>query len=265
MPSPNDQVQVEGAPGKYVPEETTTNRQNDLTENHTGDNPARTDADEKAAEENGAPSPEQRAEARRKNFEARQESERKTFERNFKADEARTKREEELSAARAKKQDEINARRAKRQDLAMEHGYLSDADLEQRRNLLAPHHDFMEPHQALTGDEETVLMAFPRDVMLTLSAGDFRRINGIKENPDDETVGQGAVMQGSRVLFRKGYEDVPVSLADHPYLYANGAFRVSDDGKPETDEERSNRLRKDAPRENPERDEPPVQEAAKAQ
>lgn len=192
------------------------------------------------------PTPEDQAKVeadnRRKQFEAKQETDRKVFERDFKASKRRAQREHDVNEARLKKEREVHARRMERQNLAMNHGYLTDGDLIQRQDRLAPHHDYLEPWQVTADGDDTVLMAFPRDTYLTLSASDFRRISGIEEKPNDETIGQGAITQGARVLFRKGYEDVPVWLADHPYLYANGAFRVNDSGDPESEEDREKRL-----------------------
>jgi hypothetical protein len=52
-----------------------------------------------------------------------------------------------------------------------------------------------------------------------------------------------AIHPGSRVVFYQGYNDVPVDLADHNYLFDAGAYRAGDDGKPESAEARGTRMR----------------------
>jgi hypothetical protein len=81
-------------------------------------------------------------------------------------------------------------------------------------------------------------MAFPRNVVLTHSAADVKRLDS-----DAPTI-DSPIQHGSRVLFYKGYHDVPVTLADHQYLADSGAYRLGDDGKPEDSEARTERTKK---------------------
>lgn len=200
---------------------------------------------------------EQQADAKRTQFEVEQKGRQAKFERDQEAAARRQERDGELKAAEAAQRDKIAAADAENDQRAYEDGLLTDDDLRQHREYLAPHHDCVLPHQALALDEPSVKMAFPRTVILTRSVSDLHRTNkAMRErnaavNPDErELIGsRGPALSpivpsapGTRVLFRKGYQDVPVSLADHDYLYANGAYRVNEDGKPESNEDRAARM-----------------------
>ena len=179
-------------------------------------------------------------EAKRKDFETNQEAQRKTFERDSKATLTKMDRDRDFAKEKFERDSKIAERRQKNQELAFEHGVLTHDQLVRRNGLMAPHQQSgaLLPHEVLADGEETVLMAFPRTVMLTLSADDAKRWR------DNEPTGEGLtpVTHGSRVVFYQGYEDVPVGLSDHPYLRDAGAYRVSDDGKPESVEDRQKRV-----------------------
>jgi hypothetical protein len=180
------------------------------------------------------------AEQRQKQFEVTQEAERKRFERDSEAAKREADRNQQLAAAKAERDDKLTKRRAELHTMGLEHGFINDADIEARQARLAPLQDCMSPHDALRPGENTVLMAFPHDVVLTLSAHDMRAMHGLSD--DDLPEGTGVVTHGARVLFQKGLQDVPESISDYPWLADHGAYRVSDDGKPETPEEREQRI-----------------------
>lgn len=184
-------------------------------------------------------------------FEADQKAAAAAFERDQEATANRVARERDLATARAEEAERVAQLQQENDDRAFADGFLSHEDLTSRRELLAAHRDYLLPHQAFAPGEEAVKMAFPRTTLLTRSAADVRRVTmglNADEPVDPAIVGQGAITHGSRVLFYKGYHDVPVGLADHHYLYDNGAYRVGDDGKPEPEADRLERLR--ASREN---------------
>lgn len=179
---------------------------------------------------------------RRTRFLAEQESRAQTFERDETARGRREEREMAMKAERSKRDAEIAERAQENQEAAFEDGLLTHDDLVNRRALLAPHTGCLEPWEVLADGEDTVRMAFPKTVVLTLSASDILRYTKDKY-PDVE--GQpGPIMHGARVVFHKGYQDVPVGLADHQYLYDNGAYRPDNDGKPEAPEARTERMKK---------------------
>jgi hypothetical protein len=74
--------------------------------------------------------------------------------------------------------------------------------------------------------------------VLTHSTADVKRLN------PDEPIYDSPIQHGSRVLFYKGYHDVPLALADHQYLADSGAYRLGSDGKPETRDAYNERVKK---------------------
>jgi hypothetical protein len=198
--------------------------------------------------------------AQKEQFGVEQEARAKMFARDQEAMSRRMERDHDVAQATL----EENAKRAAAQrendEKAFEDGIITHDDLLHRQELLAPHHDCILPWQATAEGEPTVKMAFPRTTILTRSASD---IYG-QTWKDDEESGDKAparddgrdfplgivahrsaitpVTPNTRVIFQKGYQDVPVSLADHAYLYASGAYRIGDDGKPEKADARNKRL-----------------------
>ncbi len=181
-------------------------------------------------------------EAKKKQFEAEQEARERDFERTTKGAINKMERDANFAAAKAERDKKIADRRQELQDLAFEHGVITHDELMRRKGLNAPHaqQGVLQPHEVLANNEPTVLMAFPRTVILALSVDDVKRWH------DHEPTIEGIppVTQGSRVVFYQGYEDVPEGLADHHYLQDAGAYRVDDNGKPESVEERDARLSK---------------------
>ena len=70
-------------------------------------------------------------------------------------------------------------------------------------------------------------MPFPRNMILNL------------HSPEPDTT----IHTGHKVMFLKGYNDVPESISDHPYLYDNGVRRTDKDGKPEPEKDRLARVK----------------------
>jgi hypothetical protein len=200
--------------------------------------------------------------ARKEQFQLEQDARAKAFERDQNARSITLDREHNAKQAAFEANAKIAAAQAENDDRAYADGLLTDQDLMHRGNLLAPHHDCILPWQATAEGEPTVKMAFPRTVIVTRSAQD---IYGAMWKEDEEQ-GEKAparddgrdfplgvvahrsaitpITPGTRVIFYKGYQDVPVSMADHAYLYSNGAYRIDKDGKPETLEARNERLAK---------------------
>jgi len=171
-------------------------------------------------------------EARKTSFEAEQKSREEQFEREQAAAENKAVRDDAAATAKAEADEKLRVAQEENDELAFEDGLLTKEDVVNRRALLAQHSDCQLPHQCLQDDEGTVKMVFPRNVILTLSASDLDR----------------PIHHGSKVLFYKGYCDVPVSLADHQYLRDCGAARTDDRGKFETDEARAARVKAAQPK-----------------
>jgi hypothetical protein len=172
------------------------------------------------------------------------------FERENNAMANKMQRDQDFAAAKAERDKKIAERRQVLLDMALEHGVITHDDIMRRQDLLAPHvqNGAMLPHDVFVDGEETVLMAFPRTVTLTLSAADVRRWvarEADRESYDSniEDTLPSAIHPGARVVFYQGYNDVPVDLADHNYLFDAGAYRAGDDGKPESLEARNTRMR----------------------
>lgn len=204
---------------------------------------------------------EDRQAAQRKQFEAEQEGRATHFEHEQEA--AKTKLERDQATAQEKAKADAALREANQanDEQAYADGILTDTDMATRSQVLAQHHGCLMPHEALLPNEPTVKMAFPRTVMLTRSATDIRNSDPLWASGNFDGNYPNAITHGSKVLFLKGYQDVPESLADHEYLFHNGAYRLNDDGKPETPVQRAERIaaktqaKYDAPR--GERDVPP--------
>ena len=167
--------------------------------------------------------------ARKAQFEAEQEGRAKAFERDqgvraAQQDRAQAEREEQAEEA-----EKLRVAQEENDELAFQHGLITPEDIASRRQAVAGHPDALLPHQVLDGDEETVKMGFPRHVVLVLPASD----------PDRP------IHYSSKVFFHRGFNDVPVSLADHWYLHDAGAFRVDGDGKPESESDYRARVAKD--------------------
>lgn len=189
------------------------------------------------------------AEIRKKAFEADQEARRQAFERDSTAMANKAQRDQDFAAAKAERDKKIAERRQVLLDMAFEHGVITHDDVMRRQDLLAPHAQggALLPHDVFVDGEDTVLMAFPRTVILTLSANDVRRwvdreADRESYNSNVEDTLPSAIHPGSRVVFYQGYNDVPVDLADHSYLFDAGAYRAGDDGKPESAEARGARM-----------------------
>lgn len=192
---------------------------------------------------------EQRAEARRTQFESEQAARAAEFDRSEKAAATKFEHDAILAAETDKRQAAILANEAENDKLAYSCGLLSDADLAQHVNYLAPHHDYVMPHDALLADEATVKMAFPQTVTLTRSPSDIRTVDPRFDSEYANEEGRQAILPvgvASRILFRKGVRDVPLHLADHDWLASNGAYRVKGDGAPMTAEEVNASRRSDA-------------------
>jgi hypothetical protein len=166
-------------------------------------------------------------------FEAKQKSEAAAFEAQQKA--AATKMEQDKATAQADLDAKAKLAKAESDncDAAFKAGLITHHDLLSRGDFVTKYPGCLLPHQVLAPGEATVKMAFPKTVVLTRSASDIF--------PDQDE--PAPIYHGSQVLFRKGYEDVPESLADHQYLFDSGAYRVGGDGKPETVEARNARLK----------------------
>jgi hypothetical protein len=184
------------------------------------------------------------ADTRKKQFEADQKTRAEIFERDATASERKLERGEQMAAEKAEYDAKVAAEDQALDDAAIADGLLTHDDLVRHRTMMAPHHDCLLPHQALAEGEATVRMAFPRTVVLTQSAVDLRHQYGI-DDPKEGDAPISAIAHGSRVLFRKGYRNVPLHLADSAWLADNGAYRVGDDGKPETADARAARLHGD--------------------
>lgn len=184
------------------------------------------------------------ADQRKKQFEVDQKARAEAFERDATASERKLERAEQMAAEKAEYDAKIAAEDQALDDAAIADGFLTHDDIVAHRTMMAPHHDCLLPHQALADGEAVIRMAFPRTVVLTQSAVDLRRQYGIND-PKEGDAPISAIAHGSRVLFRKGYRNVPVHLADSAWLADNGAYRVGDDGKPETADARAARLRGD--------------------
>lgn len=211
-------------------------------------------AEARAAEE------QTRVDNARKQFEVEQQARATNFERDQKALATKRARDFDNREATLKANAELAKASRENDEKAFEDGILTHEDLRRRSELLAPHHDYVLPWQVLSPDEATVKMAFPRTVILTRSASDLYGAlwkddeehgdtKPAREDGRDFPLGWIAnrsaitpITPGTRVLFQKGYQDVPVSLADHPYLFANGAYRLDASGKPETVADRERRL-----------------------
>ncbi len=182
---------------------------------------------------------------RRKTFEAEQEAARQAFERETVAATNKMQRDQDLAKVKAERDAKIAARQQELLDMALAHGLITHDDLMSRRDLLAPHaqNGAVLPSELFVDDEPTVLMGFPRTVTLTLSASDVKRWAGQDEVATDKAIAAPTIHAGTQVVFHQGYNDVPVDLADHNYLYDAGAYRASDDGTPESVETRNARIR----------------------
>lgn len=180
------------------------------------------------------------AKARREEFAAEQQSRAEAFERDQAAQEQALERQEAIDKANAEKAAAIAKARADNDEAALNAGLITHDDLLNRPAMLASYQGqgVLLPHEAVGPDEDTVKMAFPRNVVLTHSAADVKRLD-----PDKPTI-DSPIQHGSRVLFYKGYHDVPMTLADHQYLADSGAYRLGADGKPEDSEARNDRVKK---------------------
>jgi hypothetical protein len=162
--------------------------------------------------------------ARKAAFEAEQASRQEKFERDTEAATNKLERDHEAAVAKANADEELRAAQQENDDIAFKHGWLTEADLEQRKIVAATQANHaLLPHQAIGPDEETVKMAFPTHVT-------------VNTDPTDDQPSQ-------RIFFNKGVHDVPVSVSDHPYLADNGAVRIDDAGKPEAPDARAQRLK----------------------
>jgi hypothetical protein len=175
--------------------------------------------------------------ARREAFELEQKARAEAFEREQAANAQRQERIEQEAAHNAEVAKAIAEARAKNDEAALNDGFITHDDLLNRSTMLASYHGVLLPHETVVPDEATVKMAFPRNVVLTHSASDVKRLN-----PDVPLI-DSPIQHGSRVLFYKGYHDVPLTLADHQYLADSGAYRLGSDGKPEAPEARAERVK----------------------
>lgn len=162
---------------------------------------------------------EQRRSATKAAFDAEQAARQERFDREHEAIAHRADRE----ITRAEQEAERNAAILKAEEendiAAMAHGRLNEYDLVLRRERMRQQtFDCHMPWQVPADGEVTVKMAFPRDTILLLA-------------------------NGAKVYFHKGYCDVPVSIADHQYLFDAGAERVGQDGRPEPVETRAERVK----------------------
>lgn len=182
-------------------------------------------------------------EQRKAAFDTEQKARAQNFEREHNATITRMQRDHDFAEQKAERDEKFAERQQELSDMSFAHGLITHDGVLKQRDLLAPHaqQGVLLPNAALAPGEETILMAFPRTVILTLSANDVKRIT--KAGVESEDYGQGTNAHGTRVLFYQGYNDVPVGLADHGYLYDAGAYRADDDGKPEGADERTKRLR----------------------
>lgn len=223
---------------------------NDLTDrNRTGLTPTADVSPETARQTGNVPindpaalkaNREAAAKTRRDNFELEQKSRAEAFERDQNAREQALERQESEDAANAEKAAAIAKARADNDEAALNAGLITHDDLLNRPAMLASYQGqgVLLPHEAVGPDEDTVKMAFPRNVVLTHSAADVKRLD-----PDKPTI-DSPIQHGSRILFYKGYHDVPVTLADHQYLADSGAYRLGADGKPETRDAYNDRVKK---------------------
>lgn len=188
--------------------------------------------------------------ARRVQFDADQKARAIAFEREQNAAQSKAARDEQESADKAEQAARIAANTAENDEAALSDGFITHEDLLRRKDILSQNHGAMLPHEALIEGEPTVKMAFPRTVILTHSADDVRRMQGVdvqdvgtrgvvRDNSgrvigDEGQVGVvspiSAIAPGSRVLFWKGYHDVAAYMADHSWLRDNGAYPVGKDG-----------------------------------
>jgi hypothetical protein len=185
--------------------------------------------------------PAARAERAKVAFDSEQEARRQAFERENAASVNKAKRELDMAEEKLKLDAKIAARRQELLDMSVEHGLVTHDDLLAQRDLMAPHaqNGALLPQEVFADGEETVLMAFPRTVILTLSAND------VQHWVDPVTPGTTApgIHHGVRVVFYQGYNDVPARIADHNYLFDAGAYRADESGTPESVEARNARIR----------------------
>lgn len=200
--------------------------------------------------------------AQKEQFALEQDSRAKAFERDQNARAITVDRDHQMRMATFEANAKIAQVQAELDDRSYADGLLTHEDLLHRQRLLAPQTDCILPYQATQEGEPTVVMAFPRTVILTRSAQDIygpmweedaKHGDKAPARDDGRDFPLGVVAHrsaitpitpGTRVIFHKGYQNVPVSLADHAYLYSCGAYRVDDSGKPETLEARNERLSK---------------------
>jgi hypothetical protein len=165
-------------------------------------------------------------------FAAEQESRAKAFERDNTAAQRALTRDEEATAAKTDADNKVAASIQENDDAALADGFLTHDDLLQRKEVLSQHHGCLLPHQAVAEGEKLIMMAFPRTTILTHSAADVRRVQGVKDDDGNTTdVNNNPVSPiapGSRVLFWKGYHAVAESLANHSWLRDNGAYRLDE-------------------------------------
>jgi hypothetical protein len=164
-----------------------------------------------------------RTESQKTAFEAEQMARKERFERESAAAVNTAERAQAAAEEKAAADEELRVAQEANDELALAHGYLTDADFAQRREVLLQNTPTcLLPHQVLAEDAarglptDTVKMAFPTHAIL--------------------------VDPPRRVLFLKGINDVPLSLSDHQHLANIGAHRVGDDGKPEPAEAREKRV-----------------------
>jgi hypothetical protein len=166
-------------------------------------------------------------------FDADQKAKAAAFEQSQKAAATKNERDSKIKLSEA----EARAKQAKadtdNDQKALEDGLLTHHDLLHRGELASKYPGTMLPWQAMNPGDPTVKMAFPKTMVLTVSSSEL----------DPELEDPPAIHHGTQVLFRKGYQDVPVALADHQYLYDGGAYRVGSDGKAETLEARQARIK----------------------
>jgi len=156
--------------------------------------------------------------ARQAAFEAEQKARQERFERENEAAVHKAERAQAEAERKAADDEAIRVAQEENDALALKHGWLTDADLIQRKDFAQQHlPGAYLPHQVLAEGEPTVKMVFPTHAIL---------------NTDD----------GKKVLIYKGYNDIPESLSDHQHLANLGAHRVGDDGKPEPAEARTKRV-----------------------
>lgn len=158
------------------------------------------------------------AEASRKSFADEQKARQVRFERDNSALVKKADRDQADAIAKAEVAEKVRLAEEKNDVDALADGLITDQDIVNRRHLMQANFDSRLSHECLEQGEVTVRMAFVNNVTLLTN-------------------------DGRKIFFHKGYCDVPVSVADHQYLWDGGARRVDGSGKFEPAEARAARVK----------------------